>query len=156
MPEEFYIHLIYEHGLPGYGMVFDLDGNFMHAVPPSFFRDKIEHRRLVNSVSIRDNNRIFHIIDPTVKTEFEDEQEKRAIDNFNRYFNRVFLGNSPLIDSYNEMGTKIEQIIRSSDIEGSVLDIGAGNQSYSHIFDEYIAFDLNPALHEKKNFISTR
>ena len=154
MSEEFYIHRIYEHGLSGYGMVFDCEGNFKYAVPPLFFSDKMKRDRLSNSITIRDNDRIFHIIDPAIETEFEDEQKKRAIDNFNRYFNRVFLENSPLIDTYEEMGTKIEKITKSIDITGKVLDIGAGNQTYSHLFDEYIAFDLIPVLTEKKNFIS--
>jgi SAM-dependent methyltransferase len=139
------VHVLYEREAYETGMVFDKEGHLkgiLSAQSTQRLR-RTRHRKWQGTCCAEPEG--YLILDPKEKGAFNEPWEVIAIDNFNRYFSRVFREGSPLIDSNEIFGHHLTEIVGTLSSQGPILDLGSGNSRYASTLagGRIISLDLN-------------
>lgn len=127
-----FVHVIYEREAYGQGLVFDLEGRFKGVLSA---RSVDRLRRS----SGRRSESGYRLLDPRAKKAFDESWEAWAIDNFSRYFSRVFRAGSPIIDSGEIFGDHLWSAVGKPARGERILDLGSGNGRYAATLEGRIA-----------------
>lgn len=113
------LHIVYEHGAYGFGLLFDARGVLLGALTP----EEVEGEKRLRSGPL--------ILDPKRRASFAQPGAAEAVDRFSRYFTRVFREGSPISGSFRALGDRLAPLIRETDLKGPLLDLGAGAGDYA-------------------------
>jgi SAM-dependent methyltransferase len=138
-----FVHVLYEREAYEKGMVFDHEGRLTGVLSAKSTSRLCHARRRRNMVC--DESLGYRILDPKGKGSFDEPWEMRAVDNFSRYFSRVFCEGSPLIDSDEIFGRHLWEMVGRPSSKGRVLDLGSGNNRYASALasSRIVSLDLN-------------
>jgi SAM-dependent methyltransferase len=126
------VHVIYEREAYGQGLVFDVEGRFKGALSAR----SVDRLRRADK---RCNGSGHCLLDPRAKRAFEEPWEAQAIDNFSRYFSRVFREGSPMIDSDEAFSDHLWKAVGKPAGRERVLDLGSGSGRYACTLEGRIA-----------------
>lgn len=140
------VHVLYEREAYGKGLIFDREGHFKGVLSAESM-GRLRCTRRQRKVACADPMG-YRVLDPKGKRAFDEPWEVRAIDNFSRYFSRVFREGSPLIDSDAIFGRYIGEVVGKLSSQGRILDLGSGNGRYAGVLagSRIISLDLNASL----------
>lgn len=144
------VHVLYEREAYGKGMVFDQEGHLKGVFSAESMRRLRRAQRRREDICSKAGG--YRILDPKERRVFDEPWEIRAVDNFSRYFSRVFREGSPLVDSDEIFGRHIWKVIDQPAFQDRVLDLGSGNSRYSSAFSSRIvSLDLNASPPAQEN-----